>query len=437
MSRPREQGSSVGSPAPRDSARRSSWAAQTYLRKHSVLPSVRQCRCATIKNNGAQIRLGEQSRRASVSGLKTCGSVWACPLCAGKVWAGRAEQLTRALTELDRRGGSAALITLTMRHTSKQHLEDLWAALTPGWRAIKQSRSVRQLNDLFGVMGHGRRIEVTLGVNGWHLHIHDLVFFDRKVTAPEADALGDAMFSVWALNLRKHGCEPTKTHGLDVKLLDLSAPAAAVAGYITAASTPEGAAREVTDGLGGKKARRGNRTPWQILQDAIDGDERSAALWTVYEAASKGKRALDGLSRVYAALGIRDVDDEELAEAPEYAEPIVNLSDGTWRTLSREPIAVVGLLEVAELAASTSPIWAVARERAQIAVLDVLASWNLDGRPALPPPGPHNGPRASLAPVGARPGQPTGHRAPGENRSIPPSVRAEGPTSRQPVERDR
>ena len=56
------------------------------------------------------------TRSAAYGGLKTCGSVWCCPVCAAKVATRRADDLATVMRAVDELGGSAFLLTLTMRH---------------------------------------------------------------------------------------------------------------------------------------------------------------------------------------------------------------------------------------------------------------------------------------------------------------------------------
>jgi hypothetical protein len=56
------------------------------------------------------------TRSAAYGGLKTCGSVWCCPVCAAKIATRRADELATVMRAVDELGGSAFLLTLTMRH---------------------------------------------------------------------------------------------------------------------------------------------------------------------------------------------------------------------------------------------------------------------------------------------------------------------------------
>lgn len=71
-----------------------------------------------------------------------------------------------------------------------------------------------------------------------------------------------------------------------------SGDAKAVGQYVAKIGGADSIAAEATLGQF-KKARRGNRTPFQILADFIEaGDADDLALWHLWENVSRGKRAL-------------------------------------------------------------------------------------------------------------------------------------------------
>ncbi|MDX2973488.1 hypothetical protein, partial [Kribbella solani] len=66
---------------------------------------------------------------AVVLGVMRCGRIWLCPVCAATIRHKRAEEITQAVVEWIRQGGTAYLITLTARHASKDRLDALMDAL--------------------------------------------------------------------------------------------------------------------------------------------------------------------------------------------------------------------------------------------------------------------------------------------------------------------
>jgi hypothetical protein len=241
-----------------------------------------------------------------------------------------------------------ALVTLTMRHSNTQTLAELWEALGGAWNTTETSRGVRAVRDALGIAGFVRRVEATHGANGWHLHIHALAFIEGDADEADALRLGDALHASWSARLKRLGMQaPLRSVGTDVKLLDLSDPGAAVAGYITMRSTPEGmAGRELTATLGGKRGKRGNRTTWELLADAVEGDKRARGLWWEWEAASRGKRMLTWGCKVKALLDL----DEEAGDDDLEATVIAALGQDVWSQVCKRPDGPCDLLEIAERA---------------------------------------------------------------------------------------
>ena len=64
-------------------------------------------------------------RGAGYAGLSTCASVWACPCCAARIAARRAAELVAVRTAVRLMGGTAYLVTLTVRHHKGHWLDRL------------------------------------------------------------------------------------------------------------------------------------------------------------------------------------------------------------------------------------------------------------------------------------------------------------------------
>lgn len=311
---------------------------------HSELPSVQACRRSCLPGVDVELQL-DASGQANARGLRTCGSVWACPLCSATIWADRASQLRRLLKAAEHEGLRVGFITLTMRHSRWDRLSDLWQAMAPALTAAlgAGSREVRRIRRELGVWGVVRRTEATYGENGWHLHPHLLVFAERGEDG-DFEALASAMFDAWQAKIVRHGLPaPSDDNGWHVKLLDLSHAEEEAARYVTTAGSFHAAA-ELAD-RGGKTARFGNRTTWQLLADARDGDRRAAERWAEWELTSKGRCAWDCRSPRLRRLAEGYVEDEP--DKPDERETVVTLREPEWAEVCRER-SVSELLTAAE-----------------------------------------------------------------------------------------
>jgi hypothetical protein len=348
--------------------RDSRFQAQQILWDESTLNSVRHCGRSLSKHSGdgQTVSVKMTDGKAGFSGLQSCGSPWACPVCSGKIAPVRAAEIQAAVDAWHARGGRVVFNTFTMRHFSKHVLDELWDGLSHAWAKVTSGSSwerdsdkyggeeitrkkVRQLNKVkYDTFVPGRRInfiravEVTHGDNGWHVHIHALLFVKGSTTQADADRLGLDMFGRWKRALVNKGLPaPTRTHGIDSKLvpLDGSVPlgeyfAKAVYGQAPKPPKFKAVGFELAGGMG-KLGRRENRTPFQILADiAALGDAVDLAHWRNFEQASKGRRQITWSHGFRDLLGLgAEKTDEEITEEDLGGDVVMTFAFTEWQEL--------------------------------------------------------------------------------------------------------
>lgn len=380
IQRPSPDGSSP------NARRRDRFAARHTLWDESSLRRVRKCGRTPVDGQGVGLRVTRGAPGGDVagfSGLSTCGSVWACPVCAAKILAGRQEELEQALVEWTKRGGKVAMLTLTLRHHEHQSLETLWSAVTKCWAAVTSGRAWETAQARYGAptervvtrgarkgqtvtenrIGWVRAVEATHGENGWHPHVHVALLLPAGATAKDLDELGCELFQRWRDAAVKAGLgAPRARHGgLHVKLWD--GRTGVLSEYFTKNEYSADAgklANEVT--RGGKDARGGNRTPFQILRDVVQlGTADDLDLWHEWESASKGRRQLTW------SVGLRDLlltepelTDEELAEQEAGGVTELVVPTASWIVLVNTR-TTVDLLEIAETGPGAAQEWLTAR----------------------------------------------------------------------------
>jgi hypothetical protein len=348
------------------SANGKTWDALGWLWENSELESVRHCRKAVMDNQGHQGVAGlecSETGKARYSGLKTCGSVWACPVCSERVMKTRRDQVFRCLVGAHDLEHVVTFSTLTMRHHAGQSLAHVWDGVSKAMNSVNTVRKMRDLRAEMGHLGAIRRVEVTHGASGWHVHVHLIEFWEssdlngkawaawlgelQDVEPGEVDSYRAAMFTAWRNSLVKTGYDaPSWEHGADVKLayspVDaaeklnqwMTSDAIKMADYATKpGGVLDGLAWEVASATtkGGKPKsqtvkKMGNRTPWQILAGAMAGDPADIKLWADWEEGSKGRRALyvsPKLTALYPELG-EEVDQD----APQEVEVSLCHLDG-------------------------------------------------------------------------------------------------------------
>ncbi len=328
----------------RQGQRRAAWACLRALWKVSTRERQRACRRSP---NGDLVAIEKRLDRASYSGLQTCGYP-SCPCCGPKLAAERAADIALALSEHYSRGGRVALLTLTLRHSRAQRLSDLLDGLGHAWSAIRANKTPRRLLTAH-VDGWIKRLEVTTGPNGWHPHLHVLVFLHAGTTDADVDELAAAMFGAWSGRLVREGLgEPTQEQGIDCKVLDLSAAHEKLAEYVA-----KSAALELAS-AGTKIGRRAqNRTPMQLLHDVVTvGLAEDLARWHEYEQAMKGRPHVLWSNGLRARLlpGIVELTDEQAAESNDGAARLIaSIGLDTWRRIRVSKLGPALVLNWAEV----------------------------------------------------------------------------------------
>jgi hypothetical protein len=250
-----------------------------------------------------------------------CGSVWICPVCARRLAEIRRAEIQEAVDNAGKAGAGVALITLTFPHGTADALAPMLEKFGKAQRALKSGRAAKARAVRFGFIGEIRTLEVTHGENGWHPHAHSVWITEKPLNLDQAAELRDELHKAWLSACLRVGLPaPSKEHGVDVR-----AARRDVAEYLG----KWGFAAELS-ATTSKRAKRGGRTPWELLADATLGDHRSRVLWREFAHAFFGRRQL------FWSRGLRDL----LRMAPELtAQEALDLEDGDHK----QQVAVIDL----------------------------------------------------------------------------------------------
>jgi hypothetical protein len=269
---------------------------------------------------------------AHFGGLQICKSVWHCPVCSAKISEKRREDLTTGLrnwselyTAQNRR---VLLVTFTLQHDKSDDLSVVYTALKRARRLLVSGRKAKPFNNEYGIVGHVRSLELTHGANGWHPHLHVLMFFDQEVPIVAFEA---AIKARWSECVQSAGRYASWEHGCDVRFSD-----ADIADYVAKwGYEPKWTPAHEMAKSGNKIGRRGGNTPMQLLSDYLDGDQRAGRLWMQYAVNFKGERQLHWSKGMRQLLGLAvEKTDEELAvEQDEIAVILASLTVGAWRVV--------------------------------------------------------------------------------------------------------
>jgi hypothetical protein len=289
----------------------------------------RDCGRAPVTEGGeVQVRVSEtgERRSAGVGGVASCGSVWACPVCSAKIAARRTSEIEQVLAWNAARGGSVALATFTMRHHSGHRLKSLRTALQAAWRHITEHRTWKKTRKQLGCDEYIRAIECTYGENGWHLHIHVVLIFDGPISAEMVEDWTDELYGLWSDGLAMNNMEASREHGVDVRV---GQGALDGLGKYLSKLTYESAGGRF------KKGRKGGRTPFELLDDAINhGNADDWDAWFEWEAGSKGMRQITPSRKLWERAGLgKQSKDEEITEEDEGGDTLAHIAPSSWKWL--------------------------------------------------------------------------------------------------------
>ena len=293
-----------------------------------------------------------ETQVAHYAGLETCGSIWACPVCSAKIRNRRSEEISEGCQRWMDGGNSIVMLTLTARHHSGLRLDGLFDAISAGWRHLLQGRRWQTAKKRLGIVGQIRAIEVTHGGNGWHPHIHVLLVIQEQVDPVALVEVVAGLRARWADWLVSRGFDrPSERHGVHFDIAHSGKEAGA---YVAKAQDVYGKERSVGNELTRldlKRGRDGNRTPFQLLTEALEtGDFDDITLWWEYETTTKGRQAITWSAHLRKLLLPEEEQktDEEVAAEEVGGRDIAVFVMAAWKRVTAIPGLPAAILSAAE-----------------------------------------------------------------------------------------
>lgn len=342
------------------------------VKKAAVYRVVNCSRDKITKKAVPQIWKSNATKRTSYHNVGVCGSVWTCPTCSRRINLGRREEIAAAYntfvgskdavsdSDASVRNGDAMMVTFTIKHGIGDDLQELFTKLKEADRRFLQksyaykklvgySKTVKgvkvEVPSVLSFVGRISTSEITYGSNGWHPHLHQLWFFDRRLKAKEITGLRKELFAEWSKACLAVGLPaPVETIRLKdgtVKYVGVDVRRALSAEeYMAKYGVERNWGPEAEMASSHAKSGRKGRTAFQLLYDYAQGDERSGKLFKVFAEATLGKHQLEFSKRLrarLAELGIKEIlerSDEELAATME-AESVLlgSLTDADFKAL--------------------------------------------------------------------------------------------------------
>jgi hypothetical protein len=298
--------------------------AQSLLFSRGAEKQHRTCLCCrTVTSDSVGIHRRADGNGARLSGLRYCGSVWSCPICAAKVTEARRSELMEGLARAKSLGFRPWLLTLTFPHGRGQPLLELLDSFQAALTKFKNSKGYKAIMADLERLGSIRSLEVTWGeANGWHPHTHDLVF-----TKGDLSGALDELKNLWFAALTKEKLV-TESDRVDFNLFGLDIRDGTYAAEYVAKFGREaekegwGLSGELTKAHAKIGIRNERFTPFQLLQWAslqatshAEKRERAQAraLFKEFSEAFAGKRMLSYSPKLKQAIAAGTLEDEAIA----------------------------------------------------------------------------------------------------------------------------
>ena len=253
---------------------------------------------------GGIVSIRSDGEKCWPTGVAQCGLVHVCPVCCAKIKARRAVEIERLCDAHALVGGSFSMLTATVRHDRSQSLRLVRSAVSSSWRKVQRLKSWADLRSC--LVGQVVAPEVTFGENGWHPHLHVLLFARAGVSEDELRSCVDSFRGDW-LRLVNECLGKSPSVERAVHLLQFGSDStSAVAGYLSKV------AKELTAG-----DLKSGRDPFALLDGVAEGDAKSIAMWFEYAGAMKGTRSVAFSAGLREAYAVELFEDEEVVELDE------------------------------------------------------------------------------------------------------------------------
>lgn len=291
---------------------------------------------------------------ASLSGVQTCGSVWACPVCAKRIATKRGKEVSKAIDFMEKTGHIPLMFTNTASHKKGDSLKEFKAKFKQAHRYFVQHRRWRDLKAVLGVEHSIKAVEITnIMRNGWHYHQHTIIF----AKADEINQITDNGISVWVEMCRDLWLDALKRVGLygdRERAFDVRMDGAVKHDYIAKLGLEDDDTSNLDYELtAGHNKQGGGLKIWGILERARLGIEGYAELYTEYVDAMTGDNWITWSHGLKELCGVDELDDEQAAADAESQETneslrLLEMSDDEFLPV-RKMHAVADLLAFAAI----------------------------------------------------------------------------------------
>jgi hypothetical protein len=304
--------------------------------------------------------------------LQHCGLVHLCAVDGPKIRHHKSLEIDQGAQAWIREHGvgSVMLLTLTLPHEYGDRLVQVLTMLRRSLTALFSGKAWTMDGARFGVRGRITAHDLTHGANGFHPHLHLLLFLDQALSDDDLAQLARRLSKRWGAGVvRNGGARPSREHGVRLERARNRQDVTRYIAQVVAGNDDDTkavpVALEVARGDLKTSRKHGQRTLWQVLDDLrvisekldpSDADKkliaRDRAIWREYETAIKGVPCIRwsrGL-RALCGLGVQEATDAEIVAQEVGGVTLYRFPDNeSWRAVRATRGVPVALLRVAEL----------------------------------------------------------------------------------------
>lgn len=298
-----------------------------------LLPShrIKIChRFVSFKKDHIKIVYRKERKTAAFQNLAHCDALWVCAVCASTITEHRRGELK---TGLEHWKGKVLLVTFTMRHKKGDTLKGTLSRLLKAYERFLSGSYGQDIRANYGIVGLIKALEVTWGENGWHPHLHVLIFceFDNY-SLERVRNLEKEFKRRWIGLVKKVGGSANMDNGLTIKDSEHF-----VREYVTKYGHEP--TRELwtleseVSKANVKKGRGDHYTPFQLLELFGDGWEEAGERFKEFAETFAGKKQLIWSRGLKKLLGVDEVSDKEILDAEDQNpyEVLTTLNLYEWR----------------------------------------------------------------------------------------------------------
>jgi len=274
-------------------------------------------------------------KRAHYGGLVVCGGVWVCPVCSAKITERRRAELEGATDG----GLSKFMVTYTIQHNKRDKLKALIGDLRAGIKDMKNSRQYKKLLMDLQIVGTVTALEVTISnVNGWHPHLHALMFSSLPQSKIKRDEIRRELSSLFVAMMSKRGRYVHGQIGVNVQSgKDIKREYLAKYGDTEEHKSTWSLSAELTKSPVKSGRDEDHFHPFELVDMYQAGNMEAGKRWMEYARAMKHKKQLVYTKGLRDRLGLDvELSDQEIAEREDQSAVLfAELSVDDWKHVIR------------------------------------------------------------------------------------------------------